>query len=233
MTLEEMVEIAYPQQPHCPTILLLDTSGSMNISNKINDLNSGIKTFKEEIEKDDLARKRIDLAVVAFGQSVRVVSGFTSIEEFEPEELVADGLTPMGSAIKKSIDMLEARKDEYKTEGIDYYRPWIFMITDGEPTDMKEGDELWNETVNAVHKGEKEGKFLFFTVGVDEADMDTLKLISPPNRAPIKLKENHFNEMFIWLSRSQTKVSASKVGEQVVLEDPFDMLNGWGEIPTI
>jgi uncharacterized protein YegL len=46
MTLEEMVEIAYPQQPHCPTILLLDTSGSMNISGKIDDLNSGIKTFK-------------------------------------------------------------------------------------------------------------------------------------------------------------------------------------------
>ncbi|UUX92056.1 vWA domain-containing protein [Methanoplanus endosymbiosus] len=233
MTLEEMVEIAYPQQPHCPTILLLDTSGSMNISGKIDDLNSGIKTFKEEIEKDDLARKRIDLAVVAFGQSVQVVSDFKSIEEFEPEELIADGLTPMGNAIKKAVDMLEARKEEYKKEGIDYYRPWIFMITDGEPTDMKEGDELWNETVSTVHRGEKNGKFLFFTVGVDEADMETLKLISPPNRAPIKLKENHFNEMFIWLSRSQTKVSASKVGEQVVLEDPFDMLGGWGEIPTI
>lgn len=233
MTLEEMVEIAYPQQPHCPTILLLDTSGSMNISGKIDDLNSGIKTFKEEIEKDDLARKRIDLAVVAFGQSVQVVSGFKSIEEFEPEVLVADGLTPMGSAIKKAVEMLEARKDEYKKEGIDYYRPWIFMITDGEPTDMKEGDELWSETLNAVHSGEKEGKFLFFTVGVDEADMETLKMIAPPNRPPIKLKENHFNEMFIWLSRSQAKVSASKVGEQVVLEDPFDMLSGWGEIPTI
>ncbi|WOF16376.1 VWA domain-containing protein [Methanoplanus sp. FWC-SCC4] len=232
MTLEEMVEIAYPQQPHCPTILLLDISGSMTISEKIVQLNEGIKTFKEEIESDELARKRVDLAVVTFGQKVEVVQDFTSIDDFEPKELVADGLTPMGEAIKKSIEILENRKECYKTEGIDYYRPWIFMITDGEPTDMREGDPMWEEVISMVHQGEKDGKFLFFAVGMDSADLETLKKISPQGRAPIKLKENHFNEMFLWLSRSQAKVSASNVGDQVVLEDPFG-LNGWGEIPTI
>ncbi|MBR6011221.1 MAG: hypothetical protein IK060_02600, partial [Methanomicrobium sp.] len=71
-----------------------------------------------------------------------------------------------------------------------------------------------------------------FAVGVDEADMATLAKISPTHRAPIKLKENHFNEMFLWLSRSQAKVSASTPGEVVVLEDPFGLM-GWGEIPSI
>jgi uncharacterized protein YegL len=231
MTLEDIVEIAYPQQPHCPTILLLDISGSMVVGDKISQLNDGIKAFKEEIGQDDLARKRVDVSVITFGSKVEVVHEFSSVEDFNPPELVADGLTPMGGAIKKTLEVLEKRKDDYKKEGIDYYRPWIFLITDGEPTDMNEGDEKWDEIVSGIHKGEEEGRFLFFAVGVDSADMDTLKKISPPGRTPIKLKENHFKEMFLWLSKSQAKVSASSMGEQVVLDDPLGM-NGWGEIPT-
>ena len=77
MTLEEIVEISYPQQPHCPTVLLLDISGSMIVGDKIGQLNDGIRAFKEEIEKDELARKRVDLAVVTFGQKVDVIGKCT------------------------------------------------------------------------------------------------------------------------------------------------------------
>ena len=231
MTIEDIVDIAYPQQPHCPTILILDTSGSMMVNDKIRRLNEGIRLFKDEIGKDELARKRLDLAVISFGQRVNVIRDFTSIDEFEPEELVADGLTPMGEAIKTAAKMLDRRKEEYKKEGIDYYRPWIFLITDGEPTDMNEGDELWNEVTSIVHDGEREGKFLFFAVGVENADLETLGKIAPPTRVPVKLKDNNFRDMFLWLSKSQSKVSASGVGDQIVLDDPF--VFGWAEIPTI
>ncbi|HDQ08523.1 MAG TPA: hypothetical protein ENN44_07075 [Methanoculleus sp.] len=63
-TLNDVVDIAYPRQPHCPTFLLLDTSGSTSVGNKIQDLNVGIRTFREEIEQDEPARKRVDVAVV-------------------------------------------------------------------------------------------------------------------------------------------------------------------------
>ena len=41
----------------------------------------------------------------------------------------------MGQAVHTAIDMLEARKQAYRANGIAYYRQWIFMITDGAPTD--------------------------------------------------------------------------------------------------
>ena len=229
--LEERVEIANPQQPHVATVLLLDTSGSMTDGNKITHLNEGLKIFKEDVSSDDLARKRVDLAVISFGDDVNVISDFSSVEEFKPPRLKASGLTPMGDAILRAVELVEERKEMYKAKGIDYYRPWIFMITDGAPTDLQLGDSMWNEVIKEVHEGEANKKFLFFAVGVEPANMDLLKQIAPPNREPVKLKQGKFKEMFEWLSKSQAKISSSKIGEQVALENPVGP-QGWGEAPT-
>lgn len=228
--LENLVEIANPQQPHCPTVLLLDTSGSMAQGGKITALNQGLQAFKAEVAGDELAAKRIDVAIVTFGEGVRIQHTFSSIEEFSPPFLTPGGLTPMGDGLIQAMDLIEERKRQYQEKGIDYYRPWIFMITDGEPTDMKVGDATWNNVVRRVHEGESKRKFMFFAVGVDDARMDLLQQIAPPTRPPIKLQERRFKELFNWLSNSQARVSSSKPGEMVALQSP--VAAGWGEIPA-
>ena len=229
--LEEEIEIANPQQQHVATVLLLDTSGSMTDGNKIIQLNEGLKIFKEDLSSDDLARKRVDLAVITFGDVVKTFQNFSSVEEFNPPRLKASGLTPMGDAILRAIELVEERKRMYKAKGTDYYRPWIFMITDGAPTDMQLGDSMWNDVIKKVHEGEANKKFLFFAVGVEPANMELLKQIAPPNREPVKLKQGKFKEMFEWLSKSQAKIPSSKIGEQVALENPVGP-QGWGEAYT-
>ena len=229
--LEDRIEIANPQQPHCVVVLLLDTSSSME-GPKINQLNEGLKFFKEDVLKDELARKRLDIAVVNFGSSANSVTNFSSIEEFETPMLVAAGSTPMGGAILKAINLVEQRKKDYKDVGVDYFRPWIFMITDGGPTDMSPGDSMWNEVIKKVNDGENSDNFLFFTIGVEPANMELLQQIAPPQRQPVKLKPGMFREMFLWLSKSQGKISASKgLGEQIVLDNPAGP-DGWGVIST-
>jgi uncharacterized protein YegL len=227
--LEDIIEIANPQQPHVATVLLIDTSGSM--AGNIPQLKEGLAQFKEDVLKDDLARKRVDLAVISFNSDVQVIHDFSPIEDFDVPELMAMNSTKMGTGILKAIELIENRKKDYKTKNISFYRPWIFMITDGEPTDMQEEDDLWNTVIKAIHEGETNNKFLFFIVGVDNANMSILDKISPKNRKPIHMKDGHFNEMFLWLSRSQQKVSCSRVGEQVILENPVSE-HGWGEIST-
>lgn len=230
MSILNEVEIANPQHPHCATMLLLDTSGSME-GDKIRQLNEGLNFFKEDILQDDLARKRVDLAIITFGEGVNVVQNFASVEETPEMNLTAEGLTPMGYALNTAMDLIEQRKNEYKTKGVDYYRPWIFMITDGEPTDMKPDDPMWKSVVSRIHEGEAGKKFLFFAVGVEPANMQILKDLSPQSRTPIKLKKDRFREMFSWLSKSTKKTSASKVGDVVPLDSPVGP-EGWGEIET-
>ena len=203
-SLEELVDIPYPQHPHCATVLVLDISASMKGA-KISELNEGLKILADELLHDDLAAKRIDLAIITFGKKVEVVQPFCGITAFEPPELEAGGYTPMGAAIKEAARLIEERKAEYRETGIDYYRPWIFLITDGQPTDMSRGDALWQEVTGIIHGGESDRKFLFWALGVDQANMSVLRDLSPPNRIPLQLREARWSEMFLWLSAQSCK----------------------------
>lgn len=209
-------DFASNPEPRCPCILLLDVSGSMN-GRPINELNAGLVTFRDELLADPLALKRVELGIVTFGP-VHVEQPFASAANFFPPILFAQGDTPMGAAITKALDMVEERKREYRANGISYYRPWIFLITDGAPTDE------WQAAANKVFRGEEDKRFAFFSIGVQGADMKTLAQISV--RQPLPLQGLQFRELFSWLSSSLRSVSRSTPGTEVVLEAP----KGWTSV---
>ncbi len=209
------IEFAENPEPRCACILLLDTSGSMQ-GPPIAQLNLGLQSFKDELVSDPLAAKRVEVAIVTFGNEPVLAADFADAADFSPPQLVAGGLTPMGAAIWDALGRLAARKETYRTNGVAYYRPWVFLITDGEPTDD------YRTAARAVIEGEERGAFSFYGVGVMDANMHKLTEISPPNRPPVKLDGLRFRDLFIWLSKSMRTVSHSTVGQAVALEPP-----GW------
>jgi uncharacterized protein YegL len=211
LSLEEAVEFAENPEPRCPCILLLDTSGSMQ-GEAINSLNEGLQTFRQELNQDNLAKKRVEVAIVTFNSEVEVVQDFVTADEFDPPTLTAQGLTQMGTAILAGLDMLDVRKAMYRANGVTYYRPWIFLITDGEP--QGELDSVLEQAVQRIKDDEANKRVAFFAVGVEAANITRLSEIV---RNPLKLKGLNFKELFIWLSASMQRVSQSQLDEQTPL----------------
>ena len=231
----EQVEFADNPEPRCPVVMLLDTSGSME-GEPIAELNQGLKLFADTIKEDKLASLRVEVAVITFGGSVQAIDvgsgrsgsipfdaekAFVTVGNFYPPILAASGQTPMGEATRRALVLLRDRKEILKRNSVDYFRPWMFLITDGQPTDRG-----WDTATDQVKEEEERQGVLFFGIGVEGANMQTLARFSN-QRPPLKLKGLAFGELFKWLSSSLSAVSRSKPGEQVPLQP-----TGWAQIDT-
>lgn len=215
-------EFAANPENRVPVILLLDTSGSMS-GQPIQELNRGIAALKQDILRDTQASLSVEVAIVGFGP-VQLIQDFVTIDNFTPPLLEAQGTTPIGEAIDFALDLLEDRKATYKANGIQYYRPWVFLITDGVPTDSS---DCWQAAAQRLQDDEANRRLLFFAVGVQGANMQILRQIAPPLRPPVLLNGLDFSSLFIWLSTSMKRVSSGKVGEVLALPPV-----GWGQITT-
>jgi len=172
----------------------------------IQQLNEGLLAYQADLLSDSLAMQRVEVSVITFGESVRTICPFVPAYEFIPPTLTAEGATPMGAAVLQAIDAVTARKSWYKQNGLHYYQPIIFLVTDGQPTDD------WQRAAELLKTETRDKKLSFFAVGVEGADFGILSQLSP--REPVKLRGLDFKPLFLWLSASQRAVSRSNPGQE-------------------
>ena len=202
-----MTNIMNQGEKHIACVLLVDTSGSMG-GRPIAELNEGLRAFGEALQEDTKAAGCADICVISFNSTVETVVPFCSAEEYVVPVLNAGGLTAMNEAIITGLDLIEARKQEYKSIGVDYYKPWMFLLTDGEPTDGEYASDAKDRLQEALNLK----KINFFPMGIgEEANTALLKAYTKDgNGAVLKAEKNHFKEAFVWLSSSLTVISNSR-----------------------
>ncbi|MGH2456937.1 MAG: vWA domain-containing protein, partial [Candidatus Limnocylindria bacterium] len=178
----DQAEFAENPEPRCPVVLLLDTSGSMG-GEPIAQLNQGLQQFAQEIGADPLASLRVEVALVTFGGAVRAIDlrgggepipfaadqAFVTVDSFQPPRLTTGGDTPMGEGVRRALTLLRERKEIYRQAGLDYFRPWIFLMTDGQPTDRG-----WETAADLARQEEDRKGVVVFPVGVEGANLPTL-----------------------------------------------------------
>ncbi len=190
----------------------------------IDQLNAGIAGLIDDLRADSLAALRVDIAIVAFGGEPRVVQPFACVEDVTVPHLTAAGQTPMGAAMAIAAEAIDRRKQLYRRHGIPYYRPWVFLLTDGTPTD----GTLWRQASARLRDDDSAGRLSFFVIAVDGADMPLLRRMAPDKRPPYRLDSLQFQKLFQWLSASLRRVSSGRVhGGESGIDDPMPPTSDW------
>lgn len=227
--------------PRVPICLCLDTSGSMDAvegdcvntgrtvfrdgrewnvvtggTTRLNELQDGIKAFYDSIREDEIAMYSAEICIVTFDDKATRVVDFGTVEnQSKIPNLKTGNNTYMGEGVNMALDLLEERKERYKDAGVDYFQPWLVIMSDGVPNG---NSAEMTRAANRISQLVGENKLTVFPIGIgNEADFPSLNSLSP-KRSPLKLQGLKFREFFAWLSQSVSKTSQSMPGEKIALD---------------
>lgn len=213
------VEFADNANERTPCVLVLDCSGSMR-GEPIKQLNAGLAALEKELKEDIDASARVQLLIVkAFGKDeIKIESNWTDAMNFTAPTMEAGGLTPLGKAMETALQKIEEQKCLYDSCGVTSKRPWIFLISDGEPTDYG-----WEDSAELCRYAQKNKKVVIHAIGTQGANLEKLAKFSilPPKR----LTGLKFTEFFLWLSRSVSCISKAAPNANKYLDD----ITEWNE----
>lgn len=184
-----------------PAYLVLDVSGSMEGAG-IEAVRQGVQLLVSELKADPRAIETAYLSVITFASTAQQVVPLTEVLAFSPPPLQASGGTALGEALRclcRCVDA-EVRKGSKDQKGD--WRPLVFLMTDGQPTDD------WESALPEVH-ARKWGAFVACAAG-PQALVDPLKKITD---MVVKLHEvQQLASFFKWVSQSIQTASVSAQG---------------------
>jgi uncharacterized protein YegL len=202
---EKEGEIEFTSEPsrRLPVYLMLDCSGSM-AGAPIEAVNQGIAQLQAQLLDTPSAVETVWIAVITFGTTAKMCIPLTPLLQFEPPDLKPAGTTSLGAAIKLLNESLDRDIVTGSEISKGDWKPLVFLLTDGEPTDH------WEDAVALLHKrtNKKIGTLVALGCG-EKINQETLLKISPIVIKMEDISGDRLKDFFKWVSQSISGASIS------------------------
>jgi uncharacterized protein YegL len=201
-----------------PVYLLLDVSGSMSGA-PVMAVEQGVQLLHNELMNQPQAVEMVYLSVITFASTSTQVVPLTPITSFTPPPLTAGGGTAMGAAMRELGRALDREIVPTTAAKKGDYKPLVFLLTDGEPTDT------WEPELNALksRREKKVGTIIALGCG-DGVNQTVLRRITENVLLMTDVTPDNLKAFFKWVSASVTTASKSAAapagGEGATLPPP-------------
>ena len=117
-----------------PVYLVLDTSGSM-YGEPIEAVKNGVQTLISTLRSDPYALETAFISIITFNTNAQQVTSLTELASFQQPTIDAGGCTALGGALELLAQKIDAEVTKTTAEQNGDWKPLVFLMTDGEPTD--------------------------------------------------------------------------------------------------
>ena len=186
-----------------PVYLLLDTSGSMT-GEPIEAVKNGGQMMVHSLRQNPQAIETAFVSIITFDSEAKQLIPLTDLASFQTIDLKAAGTTALGAALSLLADKLENEVTKTTLEQKGDWKPIVFIMTDGVPTDD------WQAGFQKL-KAVKKGLIVGCAAG-NNADDKVLKEISDQVVRLSNTDADSIGKFFQWVSASIATTS-TKVEE--------------------
>ncbi|WP_315099467.1 vWA domain-containing protein [Capnocytophaga sputigena] len=186
-----------------PVYLLLDTSGSMT-GEPIEAVKNGVQMMVHSLRQNPQAIETAFVSIITFDSEAKQLIPLTDLASFQTIDLKAAGTTALGAALSLLADKLENEVTKTTLEQKGDWKPIVFIMTDGVPTDD------WQAGFQKL-KAMKKGLIVGCAAG-NNADDKVLKEISDQVVRLSNTDADSIGKFFQWVSASIATTS-TKVEE--------------------
>ena len=167
--------------PHCPVVLVLDTSHSM-WGQGLADMMSSLKAFYKTIADVQFLNAQVDIAAVSMGDNLSMLEEFTPLHssDLPNRSIRPKGDTPIGAALELALEELQAQIRRYETAGISYVTPNLILLSDGKSTDD------FQSAAEHIRRSVESGELICRAIALGkDADMEALASIAGRDRVMV------------------------------------------------
>jgi uncharacterized protein YegL len=200
-------------------VLVLDNSGSMH--SEIPTLQDSLQNLRDDLVKDRLMNKSVELAVVDFTDSTpTVIAEFSRPDRMRVPKLKSHLMSPIHGSILKAFDLIERRRAQFARNATDTKSSIVVLLTDGVSSD----DELRLETLRQIayyhSRPSRSERIKLFCFGIDTVSKGFLQTLAKTKVHGID--RDKIRRVFDWLFESLRSISQSQLDEEVKLPNPKD-----------
>ena len=120
----------------CPLYIVCDKSSSMGQSGFIAAMNQALPEVHAALAGDSMGFDHVRLSIIAFSDNAEVLLPLCKVTDVADMPRVTEsGLTNYGTAFELLQSTIENDVNSMKGEGFRVYRPLVFFMSNGEPSD--------------------------------------------------------------------------------------------------
>ena len=152
--------------------IVCDESGSMGPNGGVDTINRSLPELHQTLAEDPLVIDKTRISIIAFSNDADITLPLTQAAEVDAlPGVTAGGGTNYGAAFSTLEAAITSDVDALKADGYRVYRPCVFFMSDGQPTDKR-----WEDQYESLMRHPYCPHILAF--GVEQAKPDTLRKIA-------------------------------------------------------